>query len=84
MADKDWGLTKIASHPGMVEYLLDRCQLHSKEMKDARFELNKTLADNPAAAQVFQPHNLRKMQQYVREGPYYVDAQVQVALDEAS
>jgi len=84
MADKDWGLTKIASHPGMVEYLLDRSQLQSKEMKDARFELNKTLADNPAAAQVFQPQNHRKMQQYVREGPYYVDAQVQVALDEAS
>ena len=84
IADKDWGLTKIAGHPGMVEYLLDRCQLHSKEMKDARYRLVKTLKDNPDAEQVFQPEIYRKLRQYVREGPYYVEALVEVALDEGS
>ena len=84
IAGKSWGLTRLAAHPGLIEYLLDRSQLQSKEAKDARFDLNKTITTNPNAEQVLQPQNLRRLKQYIRDGPYHVEAQVEVALDEGA
>merc|ERR1719295_234077 len=84
IAGKSWGLTRLAAHPGLIEYLLDRSQLRSKEAKDARFDLNKTITTNPNAEQVLQPQNLRRLKQYIRDGPYHVEAQVEVALDEGA
>lgn len=84
IAGKSWGLTRLAAHPGLIEYLLDRSQLRSKEAKDARFDLNKTITTNLNAEQVLQPQNLRRLKQYIRDGPYHVEAQVEVALDEGA
>jgi len=84
IGSKEWGLLKMVSLPGFVEYLLDRSTLTSKEAKDIRYELVKVVHENPAFKTVLQPQIQRKVHQYVKEGPYYVEAIVDVALDEGS
>ena len=81
---KRWGISSIISFPGFIEYLLDRSVLISKEAKDTRYALLSVLVENPSSKEVVPPQVYRKMQVYVREGPYYVEPQVEVALDRGS
>lgn len=51
--------------------------------KDAKFEIVKTLAESPTAATSFGNVTLLRFREFVHEGPFYVQAQTEVAIEGA-
>ena len=68
----------------MVEFLLDRNIAMSKQAKEVRYNLIKTLAENPTASDssIMPSDLLNKMRIYIMQGPFYIAAQAEVALEE--
>ncbi|XP_013190282.1 26S proteasome non-ATPase regulatory subunit 5 [Amyelois transitella] len=73
-----WGEELVAREAGFVEYLLDRSIDHTKQSKEAKFDVIKRLANSPA----FDPNILQRLQSYVEQGPFYSDTTLQVAMEE--
>ena len=82
LSDKPWGLRVVLNQPGLAEFLLNRSTAPSKEAKETKYNLIKTMIDNDKASEIIPPEIYVKFKLYVKEGPYYVDPQVEVALDE--
>ncbi|XP_013402299.1 26S proteasome non-ATPase regulatory subunit 5 isoform X1 [Lingula anatina] len=79
VAAQPWGQHMFKEHPGFTEYLLDRSTETTKEGKDGKFEIVKTLVESPTAVEIFgQPYFLR-LRTYHKEGPYYVRTESSVA-----
>lgn len=67
--------------PGFKEYVLDRATENSKEGKDEKFELVKILAHSPTAIETLgRPYHV-KLLQYYNQGPFFVLAQSEVAME---
>ncbi|XP_044262217.1 26S proteasome non-ATPase regulatory subunit 5 [Tribolium madens] len=77
VAGQPWGQEAIKNFPGMVEFLLDRSVETIKECKEAKFGIVELLANSD----VFDQMTLKKLQKYVREGPFYVQAVTEVAIE---
>ena len=76
-----WGQKMLNSHPGFNEYLLNRSTENSKEGKEAKYNIVKTLVESPTVQDIFgQPYFL-KLKVYVREGPFYILTEAAVALE---
>jgi len=69
---------------GLTEFLLDRRIESNKICKDSKFEVVKTIAESPTAATTFGNVTLLRFREFVREGPFYVQAQSEVAVEGAS
>jgi 26S proteasome non-ATPase regulatory subunit 5 len=69
---------------GLIEFLLDRAVETHKICKDAKFEVVKTIAESPTAATTFGNVTLLRFREFVLEGPFYVRAQTEVAIEGAS
>jgi 26S proteasome non-ATPase regulatory subunit 5 len=69
---------------GLIEFLLDRAIETNKICKDAKFEVVKTIAESPTAATSFGNVTLLRFREFVQEGPFYVQAQTEVAIEGAS
>jgi 26S proteasome non-ATPase regulatory subunit 5 len=69
---------------GLTEFLLDRRIESNKICKDSKFEVVKTIAESPTAATTFGNVTLLRFREFVREGPFYVQAQSEVAIEGAS
>ena len=69
---------------GLTEFLLDRGIESNKICKDSKFELVKTIAESPTASTTFGNVMLLRFRELVREGPFYVQAQTEVAIEGAS
>ena len=74
----------IDTFAGLVEFLLDRGVESSKLCKDGKFEVVKTIAESPTASTTFGNVALLRFKEFVREGPFYVQAQTEVAIEGAS
>jgi 26S proteasome non-ATPase regulatory subunit 5 len=68
---------------GLIEFLLDRGMESNKICKDSKFEVVKTLAESPTGATTFGNVMLLRLQEFIREGPFYVQAQSEVAIEGA-
>jgi len=79
MAQQEWGRCVILRHPGLPELLLDRSFEHLKEGKDAKFELIKTLTESGDLKTIVGEEIEQHLKEYVAEGAYNVQAEVQVA-----
>jgi len=84
IGNKTWGVKLFTEEPGLLEYILDRNVAIKKEAKEMKYNLIKTLQDNPTGMDdnVMPPEMLNKLKRYIREGPFYVEAQAEVALGE--
>ncbi|GFG29907.1 hypothetical protein Cfor_09925 [Coptotermes formosanus] len=83
LAEQQWGQENINSTPGLIEFLLDRGMESNKICKDSKFEVVKTLAESPTGATTFGNVMLLRLQEFIREGPFYVQAQSEVAIEGA-
>ena len=84
VAATPWGQHLLNSHAGFNEYLLDRNTEKSKEPKEAKYAVVKTLAESPTSLDIFgRPYHVR-LRQFVNEGPFYVRVEAAVAFEEAS
>lgn len=61
-----------------MEFLLDRGMDHTKEAKEAKFDIIKRLSNSPA----FDSNIIMRLQTYVEQGPFYSEDVLQVAMEE--
>ena len=84
VAPQPWAQRRMVGTPGFMEFVVDRRAAgRSKEVKDAKFELVRALADSPTAASVLGGQHYLQLKSYLREGPYHVQAECAVATEEA-
>lgn len=62
---------------GLIEFLLDRSIETDKECKEAKYDIIKLLSQST----VFDHGQQEKLQVFVREGPFYVQAVTEVAIE---
>ena len=67
----------------LTEFLLDRSTETDKECKEAKYEVVETICASKRCANIFGNQNYLKLRQFVNEGPFYVEAQLNVAFEEA-
>ena len=80
LAFQPWGQTIMNDHPGFREYLLDRSTEKNKEGKEGKYAIIQILADSPTVRHVFgDPYYVQL--KLSSEGPFYVRAQAQVAME---
>jgi 26S proteasome non-ATPase regulatory subunit 5 len=85
IGNKPWGVSPFIQEPGLVEYILDRNIAIRKEAKELKYDLIKILQTNSVSTDdnIMPPEMLRRFKNYVNDGPFYVEAQAEVALGEA-
>lgn len=66
---------------GLIEYILDRSTEHDKQGKESKWAVVETLVKSPSASSIFTENNMAQLEKYYRQGPFYVEAQVEVALE---
>lgn len=77
-----WGQHLMNNAAGFKEYLLDRSMETLKEGKQAKFEVLKVLAESPSFIDSFgRPYYVQVMEFY-RQGPFYIQAQSEIAFEE--
>ena len=82
LAGQDWGRSLVMTQPGFCESLLDRSRENIKEGKLERWRLVERLVETRHTKQLLGPQIDLQMRQFVKEGPYYVQVQSEVAYDE--
>ena len=81
LAFQPWGQTIMNDHPGFREYLLNRSTEKNKEGKEGKYAIIQILADSPTVRDVFGDPYYVQLKTYCSEGPFYVRAQAQVAME---
>lgn len=77
LSEQLWGQQLIHNSPGLVEFFLDRRVETAKESKEIKYEIVKSLS----VSSIFEENILETLQQYVKEGPFYVRAVTEVAIE---
>jgi len=83
VATQEWGRRSICRHPGLVEFLLDRGTEREKLGKEAKFRIIAALANSDDIITVIGQEAMDQLKQYVKEGPFYVRVQSEVATEGA-
>ncbi|KAJ8727574.1 hypothetical protein PYW07_001693 [Mythimna separata] len=73
-----WGEEMVARSAGLVEFLLDRSIVYTKETNEAKYDVIKRLAHSPAFDTVI----VGRLNTYVEQGPFYSESQLEVAMEE--
>ena len=76
-----WAQRLMCNRSGFNEYLLDRSTEHDKECKNGKYDVVKTLCESPTALDVFGREYHMKLREFVKEGPFFVRTETQVALE---
>ena len=84
IAQETWGVSLFTREPGLLEYFLDRNVAMKKEGKEMKYEVIRILQENSASLDdnIMPPEMLMRLKRYTREGPFHVEAQAEVALEE--
>ncbi|KAG5893053.1 hypothetical protein JTB14_014833 [Gonioctena quinquepunctata] len=77
LAKQSWGQTEIFNTPGLVEYLLDRSTESIKECKEIKYEIISILANSKTCDHA----TLNRLKEYVKEGPFFVEAITEIAFE---
>lgn len=80
LSEQQWGQELIKNCPGLIEFLLDRRIEPVKESKEIKYAIVKALSTSTT----FSENTLLQLQQFVREGPFYVQAVTEVAIEGSS
>ncbi|XP_063611735.1 26S proteasome non-ATPase regulatory subunit 5-like isoform X1 [Penaeus indicus] len=81
LAYLDWGQKLIRSEPGLVEYILNRATENESSGKVMKWEIVKTLVLSGTASSIFDEFQMEQLNKYYRQGVFYVETQVEVAME---
>ena len=81
LALQPWGQSIMNNHPGFREYLLNRSTEKTKEGKEGKFEIVMTLANSPTVRNIFGDPFYVQLKTFCSEGPFFVRAQAEVAME---
>lgn len=73
----DWGQLYLRNTGGLLEYLLDRKQETDKDVKLEKYEIIRNLT----RSKVLDSQTIAELKKYVSEGPFYVQAVLEVAVE---
>ncbi|XP_074599125.1 26S proteasome non-ATPase regulatory subunit 5 [Brevipalpus obovatus] len=76
-----WGQKLLAKDPNFLKILLDRSKGMDKEGKEARFEVIKELSISPFTAHAFNREQVKLIQKYYQEGPFFVERESMVSFE---
>lgn len=75
-----WGQQALNETAGFIEYLLDRSTEFDKDCVHEKYNVLKTLADSV----IFDASTILQIRRYVREGPFFVQGIMEVAVEGGS
>ncbi|XP_068733601.1 26S proteasome non-ATPase regulatory subunit 5-like [Montipora capricornis] len=81
LAKYKWAQKDMTTCPGFLEYLLDRTTETAKTGREHKYDLIVALVRSPFSKEVFGKPFYLRLQEYEREGPFYVRAQGAVAFE---
>ena len=84
LASQPWAQKLMNNYAGFKEFLLDRSTEKTKEGKEAKYKVVRTLVNSPTTLDVFGRVYMMKMREYHNEGPFYVTVESAVDYEEAS
>ncbi|CAL4100097.1 unnamed protein product, partial [Meganyctiphanes norvegica] len=79
LASLPWGQRLINAEPGLVEYILDRSSESDKEGKELKHLIVTTLIHSPYSETILGEDYMKKLTKFYNEGPFYVEANPEVA-----
>ena len=68
-------------YSGFVEFLLDRQAEPDKTCIERKFDIVKTICESSTAAEIFSHYSMALIREHVREGPWFIRAQANVAFE---
>ena len=72
LAHYSWSVPAFASHAGFLEFITDRALGRTKQAKEWQFSVVRALASNETAfSAAFGVDNLKKVKQFMDQGPFY-------------
>lgn len=77
-----WGIEMLRNVAGFFEYLLDRSTAKEKEAKDRKYALIVSVCGQSQVHNIIPPEVLKQLITYTKQGAYYVESIVEVAIDE--
>ncbi|CAG9822654.1 unnamed protein product [Phaedon cochleariae] len=77
ISGQQWGQEAINNTPGLVEFLLDRNSETTKECKEMKYEIVKVLS----TSSIFDESISSRLRTFLNEGPYYVQAITEIAIE---
>nr|XP_054769978.1 26S proteasome non-ATPase regulatory subunit 5-like [Lytechinus pictus] len=84
LVNQPWAGRMLNQEAGFLEYLLDRTTEPDKEGKETKYSVVKALAEAPSTGDIFGRPALLRLKEYVRDGPFYVRVQSEVAMESGS
>lgn len=81
LASQPWAQVIMNNHPGFREYLLDRSTEKTKECKEAKYAVISMITESPTVAEIFGQPYVVHLRVYCNQGPFYVRAQAEVAME---
>lgn len=76
-----WGQTIMNNYPGFTEFLLDRSTEKTKETKESKFAVIRTIAESPTSVDVFGQPYIVQVKALALQGPFFVQTQSEVAFE---
>lgn len=73
--------TVFSLHSGLVEYILNRATENESTGKVMKWEIVKTLVLSSTASSIFDEFQMEQLNKYYRQGVFYVETQVEVAME---
>ena len=77
-----WSIEMMLNVPGFFEFLLDRSTAKDKESKDSKYALICAICGQKEVQNIIPPEILKQLRNYVKQGAFYVEATVEVAIEE--
>lgn len=84
LVSQPWAGRILNQEAGFLEYLLDRSTEPDKEGKETKYTVVKALAEVSSTGDIFGRPALLRLKEYVRDGPFYVRVQSEVAMESGS
>lgn len=81
MAHHRWGVEVFRNQPGFIEYILNRQIEVDADLKQLKFDLILAIATNGASKDVLDSVTIIRLKEYVKDGPFYLQGQHQVAFE---
>lgn len=72
-----WGKRALSNAAGFIEYLLDRNSEFDKDILFEKYNIIKVIANSNE----FDDHTAQQIQQYIKDGVFYVQGVMEVAVD---
>lgn len=74
-----WGVLALSKTGGLLEFLLDRSTEFDKEVKYIKYEIIEKLSHN--TENIFNENVQNQLKRFVLEGPFYVQAMMDVVVE---